>query len=227
MRTDFMKKTVSVILAVIMLLSSLAVGTVSASGESVSADAVPRSISYKLPGPKIKLVKSVPAGVKVGWNKMTGAVRTRVFRKTGNGSWTKLGDTTKNYFVDKTAALGKTYLYAVRTVSKDGKKFTSALSNAKGITFSYKGVKVMKVAANGLTKKIKVTVKITNKFAKQKLKYVKVKVGNKTCKFKLNKKGVAVRKIKVNKKGTYKVKVYGYANGRAVTKLITKKVKVK
>ncbi len=65
--------------------------------------------------PKLSSVKNTDAGVKVAWNKVSGAKTYRVYRKAaGETSWTKLGDTTSVSFIDSGAAAGKTYYYTVK-----------------------------------------------------------------------------------------------------------------
>ena len=82
-------------------------------------------------------LKNTKAGVSISWKKSAGAVKYRIFRKTGSGKWAKLADTAKTSIVDKTAKNGKTYSYTIRCISKDGKKYTSGY-NAKGSTIKCK-----------------------------------------------------------------------------------------
>ncbi len=54
-------------------------------------------------------------GVKISWNKVSGAQKYRVYRKVaGENSWTTLGYTENTSCVDKGAKSGKTNYYAVR-----------------------------------------------------------------------------------------------------------------
>lgn len=69
-----------------------------------------------LKAPVFKL-SNITSGVKISWNKISGAEKYNVYRKTpGQESWTKLTSTTSLSFVDKTAKNGKTYLYSVKAV---------------------------------------------------------------------------------------------------------------
>lgn len=76
--------------------------------------------------PKLSGISKSSAGVTLKWTKPKGAAAFKIFRKTGNGSWKALGNTTASYYTDKTASSGVTYRYTVRCISKDGKKYVSA-----------------------------------------------------------------------------------------------------
>ncbi len=64
--------------------------------------------------PKISSASNTVSGVKVKWNKISGAQKYRVYRKTGSSGWKALGYTTGTSFTDKTAANGVKYTYTVR-----------------------------------------------------------------------------------------------------------------
>lgn len=92
------------------------------------------TITY-IDAPAIPTLQNTRSGIKVGWKKVTGAVKYRVFRKTLNGGWKKLADTTGSSYLDKSAKNNVTYSYTIRCVSADGKKFTSGYK-AKGRSIS-------------------------------------------------------------------------------------------
>ena len=81
---------------------------------------------YYIETPKVITVKSHEEGIRVVWNKVSGAERYRLFRKTENTSWITIGDTTTNEFIDTTAESGNVYTYTVRCVNSDGSAYTSA-----------------------------------------------------------------------------------------------------
>ncbi|MBR1483237.1 MAG: hypothetical protein IJ598_09770 [Ruminococcus sp.] len=86
--------------------------------------------------PKITSLTSTAGGVKISWNKVSGAAKYRVFYK-GSSGWRSMGDTTATSFVDSDVRDGSTYTYTVRCVSADGKTFTSQYDTAgKSIKFS-------------------------------------------------------------------------------------------
>ena len=99
-----------------------------------SFDSTGKSITY-IAAPKISSLTNTATGVEIKWGKVTGAVNYKVYRKTGNESWTAIGTTTGTNFVDKTAKKGTKYTYTVRCISEDGKSFTSGYdSTGKSIT---------------------------------------------------------------------------------------------
>ncbi len=67
----------------------------------------------RLANPTFKLANS-SSGVKVTITKVAGAKGYYVYRKTGSGSYSKIGTTTSLTYVDKTAKSGTKYTYAVR-----------------------------------------------------------------------------------------------------------------
>ena len=75
--------------------------------------------------PQISSLTNTKSGVQIKYNKPAGTDKFRIYRKTGSGSWTKLGDTTATTYTDKTAKSGTTYSYTVRCISSDAKSFTS------------------------------------------------------------------------------------------------------
>lgn len=86
--------------------------------------------------PKISSLTSTSSGVKISWNKVTGASVYRVYYMGRNG-WTRLGDTTGTTFIDDDVRSGGTYTYTIRCVTADGKAFTSYYDTS-GKTITYK-----------------------------------------------------------------------------------------
>ena len=105
----------------------------------------------KLATPKITKVQNVTGGIQVRWNKVSGAAKYRVFYKTKNGSWTKIGDTTGTALTWKGAKCGTGYHFTVRCVSKDGKKYTSDY-NTKGVYLPCAAVPTLSAAVNSKTR---------------------------------------------------------------------------
>ncbi|MCH5316505.1 MAG: fibronectin type III domain-containing protein [Eubacterium sp.] len=100
-----------------------------------SYDNTGKSLSY-IAAPKISSVANDAAGVKINWGKVAGAAKYRVFYKTGNGGWKKLGDTTSTSYTWKGAKSGTKYAFTVRCVSSDGSSYTSGYDNTgKSITY--------------------------------------------------------------------------------------------
>ena len=79
--------------------------------------------------PKPTLSK-VSTGIKVQWTAVTGAAKYRIFKKTGDGSWKKLTDTTSLSYTDTKCTAGTEYSYAVRCLDADGNLISKFDSNA-------------------------------------------------------------------------------------------------
>ena len=114
---------------------SYAVRCLSGSGEFyTSALSASRAIRY-IAAPVLS-VANATGGVKISWAKVGGAAKYRVFRKTGNGGWAKVADTTSTSYTDKSGKVGTKYFYTVRCITGDGKTYTSSFDPAgKGIIF--------------------------------------------------------------------------------------------
>ncbi len=99
-----MKKSISLILAIIMLLSVVCV-SVSAVGV-----ATPKATASNAVG-----------GVNVYWTAVDGAVKYNVYRRVGgSSSWVYVGTTTKTNMIDNGVANGKYYAYSVRAYNSQG-----------------------------------------------------------------------------------------------------------
>ena len=96
----------------------------------ISADLKQYTSSYNSTGvsctyflhatPTLSSATAVSNGIKVSWSAVSGAAKYRVFRKTGNGSWTKLVDTAETSYTDTSCSRGTTYAYTVRCLGSDG-----------------------------------------------------------------------------------------------------------
>ncbi len=82
------------------------------------------TISYKAT-PTLEGATYTSSGIKVSWKSVSGVTKYRVYRKTKNGSWTRLATVSDTSYTDTTAKSGKVYYYTVRCVSDDGKTLIS------------------------------------------------------------------------------------------------------
>lgn len=97
-----------------------------------------------LSAPVINSVTSTQNGLKISFNKVTGAENYRIYVKTGS-SWKGLGNTTSTSFTDESVNSGTSYTYTVRCVSEDGKTAKSYY-NTKGVSNTfYKAPAIKKV----------------------------------------------------------------------------------
>ena len=128
------KRTLSLLLAVMILISFLSFAGVTASAAAKS------DYSYRtnatLSTPKIDSVSNTLSGVNITWGKVSGAVNYRVYYKTGYSGWTKAGDTASTNYTWKGAQGGTEYTFTVRCISSDGKSYTSGYDK-KGMTVTY------------------------------------------------------------------------------------------
>ena len=153
-------KILSLLLFVVML-STIVMTALPVQAEAITKTATTSSAttkSTKLATPKLKSVTNAANGVTVQWNKVKGAAKYRVFRKTGNGKWQKVCDTTGLSVIDKKVKSGTKYTYTVRCVSKNGKSYTSAY-NKKGLTITFLSAPVLQSAIKTGKTAVKVTWK--------------------------------------------------------------------
>ena len=95
-----------------------------------------KSILY-LADTTLSTPKSTKSGVTLKWKKVTGAEGYQVWRKTGNGSFSKIATVKGNSkvtYTDKSAKKGKTYTYKIKAYKS---KTYSAYSNTKTIKDKY------------------------------------------------------------------------------------------
>ena len=84
--------------------------------------------------PKISSLTNINGGVEIKWNTLKYADGYRVYRKTKNTGWTRIGNTEDNTFKDTNVKSGTAYTYTVRCVDEDG-NFASYFNNGKSVTF--------------------------------------------------------------------------------------------
>ncbi len=110
---------------------------VNAAGKVVTSgyNATGKSIKY-IAAPGLKSVAKSGKTVKFVWTKPKGAVKFRVYRKTGKGKWVNLGYTAATSWTDKSVKSGYKYTYTVCCVSANGKVVQSAYNpTGKAITY--------------------------------------------------------------------------------------------
>lgn len=84
--------------------------------------------------PTISSIENVDGGVKIKWSKNSYVPNYRVYRKTKNTSWTRIGSTKNGSFTDTTATSGASYTYTIRALDKKD-NFISYFNGGKGITY--------------------------------------------------------------------------------------------
>lgn len=84
--------------------------------------------------PAISSIENIDGGVKIKWSKNSYVPNYRVYRKTKNTSWTRIGSTKNGSFTDTTATSGASYTYTIRALDKKD-NFISYFNSGKGITY--------------------------------------------------------------------------------------------
>ena len=109
---------------------------ISADGKSFTSgyDSKGTTVKY-IAAPEISKLENVNGGVKISWDKVSGAAKYRVYYK-GSKGWTKMVDTTSTSYTDKDVSSGRNYTYTVRCITSDAKKFTSGY-NPTGKSVKY------------------------------------------------------------------------------------------
>lgn len=102
----------------------------SADGKSYTSayDTKGKSLTY-IAAPAIKNAASTAKGMELTWDAVPGAALYRVYLRSPDG-WNRLGDTTGTSFIWPDARDQVGYVFTVRCLSADGKRFTSGYDTA-------------------------------------------------------------------------------------------------
>ncbi len=128
---DFMKRTLSLLLAIITLLSVAAAVPSAAATTEIAATAAQTSKAV----PAISALKMTEKGVQITWKAVSGVTRYRVFVKNAKGGWSGKANVNGTSYVDTTVKSGTSYTYTVRGIDKKGNFCTDY--NRAGMTISY------------------------------------------------------------------------------------------
>jgi len=109
-----------------------------------------KKVNIFLSEPALTNVKNTANGIKIYWNKINGAQKYRVYRRTSGAAWEVLKDVSSSTlsFTDKTAVVGKKYIYTVKAFSGKNKS-----SHNKGLSLycvNYPTLKSVTVSSTGL-----------------------------------------------------------------------------
>lgn len=91
--------------------------------------------------PKLVSVENVANGVQITWNKVSGATKYNVYRRSGSSGWSKINTVTGNSYTNTGVTSGRTYYYTVR-----------AISNSAGSTFDRTGLGILCLTAPTVTR---------------------------------------------------------------------------
>ena len=84
--------------------------------------------------PSISKLENTTGGIKLSWNKVSGAYGYRVYQKTSNG-WKRIKDTTATSFTDSAVSANQTKTYTIRCIDSSGNTISGF--NSKGWSKKY------------------------------------------------------------------------------------------
>lgn len=86
-------------------------------------------VTVNLPAPQITGLANTTGGIKISWNKVSGAYGYRLYYKPASGGWKRFKDTTATSFTDSGVVPNKTETYTIRCIDKNGNTISSFNSN--------------------------------------------------------------------------------------------------
>lgn len=92
-------------------------------------------VTVNLPTPQITSLTNTSGGIKISWNKVSGAYGYRLYYKPASGGWKRFKDTTATSFTDSGVVPNKTETYTIRCIDKNGN--TVSGFNSKGWSKKY------------------------------------------------------------------------------------------
>ncbi|MBO5303026.1 MAG: fibronectin type III domain-containing protein [Lachnospiraceae bacterium] len=172
--------------------------------EQKAADSNTDSIAVM---PKIASLENVSKGIKVTWNDVNADVNYEVYRKAGNGAWSKVATTKATSYTDKKANKnGTKYQFKVHAVYASGKADVSEIETTYCLTASK-----LSSVKNVKGKKLTVKWKKNKKASGYEIEYATAKSfkGSKIAKVSGGKKTSAtIKKLKKGKKYFVRVRSY-------------------
>ena len=121
-------------------------GVTTIKARTADGQAATTKLAVYFPAPTVTKLDNTLQGVRLSWKKVSGAEKYRVFVKSGS-TWKKLGDTASTAFTHTAARSGVSYTYTVRTITADGKTYTSSFKGA-GWTKKFIGAPVISKLTN-------------------------------------------------------------------------------
>ena len=107
-------------------------------GSSLSGFYTGETIKYMI-APTLK-VANTTAGVKLEWEKISGASSYYIYRKAGNAkSWTKIATVTRTYYTDSNVKSGTKYTYTIKAY---GSRTTSGYNKTGWVIYFLKTPKI-------------------------------------------------------------------------------------
>ena len=86
-------------------------------------------VTVNLPTPQITGLANTTGGIKISWNKVSGAYGYRLYYKPASGGWKRFKDTTATSFTDSGVSPNRTETYTIRCIDKNGNTVSGFNSN--------------------------------------------------------------------------------------------------
>ena len=86
-------------------------------------------VTVNLPSPQITSLANTTGGIKISWNKVSGAYGYRLYYKPASGGWKRFKDTTATSFTDSGVSPNRTETYTIRCIDKNGNTVSGFNSN--------------------------------------------------------------------------------------------------
>ena len=86
-------------------------------------------VTVNLPTPQITSLSNTTGGIKISWNKVSGAYGYRLYYKPASGGWKRFKDTTATSFTDSGVSPNRTETYTIRCIDKNGNTISGFNSN--------------------------------------------------------------------------------------------------
>lgn len=111
-------------------------------------------VTVNLPAPQITGLANTTGGIKISWNKVSGAYGYRLYYKPASGGWKRFKDTTATSFTDSGVSPNRTETYTIRCIDKNGntisgfnstgwsKKYTPAAPTISKLDITTGGIKL-------------------------------------------------------------------------------------
>ena len=111
-------------------------------------------VTVNLPAPQITSLSNTTGGIKISWNKVSGAYGYRLYYKPASGGWKRFKDTTVTSFTDSGVSPNRTETYTIRCIDKNGntisgfnstgwsKKYTPAAPTVSKLDITTGGIKL-------------------------------------------------------------------------------------
>ena len=93
-------------------------------------------VTVNLPTPQITSLANTTGGIKISWNKVSGAYGYRLYYKPASGGWKRFKDTTATSFTDSGVSPNRTETYTIRCIDKNGNTVSGFYSKGWSMTYT-------------------------------------------------------------------------------------------